>query len=48
MVLSRDNAQKHLKRHAVTTVLVCAAVPVGAIRMRAAIVIALAGKEAAP
>lgn len=48
MVQCRENTQQSLKRHAVTTVLVCAAVPVRAIRMRAAIVIALAGKEAAP
>lgn len=48
MVLSRDNAQKHLKRHAVTTVLVRAAAAAGAVRMCSAIVIVSAGKEAAP
>ena len=47
MVRRRENTQQSLKRHAVTTVLVCAAAA-GAIRMRAAIAIALAGKEAAP
>lgn len=48
MVRRRENTQKHLTRHAVTTLLMRAALPVTTARTYAVVVIAVKGKEAAP
>lgn len=48
MVRVRENTQKHLTRHAVTTLLVRAALPITTIKQHAMIMVVDQRKEAAP
>jgi hypothetical protein len=48
MVRSRENTHKHLVRHAVTTVLVRAALPTPTIKLHVMIMVVGQRKEAAP
>jgi len=48
MVRLRENTQQPLTRHAVTTVLPCAALPTATIMKHDVIVIVAKGKETAP
>jgi hypothetical protein len=48
MVRLRENTHGHLARHAVTTLLVRAALPAGTIKVHAAILAVGQRKEAAP
>jgi hypothetical protein len=48
MVRLGENTHKHLTRHAVTTVPVCAALPTATIRLHVVMMIVAKGKETAP
>jgi hypothetical protein len=48
MVRFRENTHQQLTRHAVTMLLVCAALPTAAIRTHAVMTIVAKGKETAP